>query len=179
MVIGRRTVPLEVIGSLFAATNSVTVRKSFNLSNSWSLSKTTELRQDTLAPLSQTASMVLPKTVNFRNTLLWSTTELSVWFCGPIVVVLSARRPVGVDFSSLKNLFFCTCSPFGNDRVSDNWNKPCILWNHGLFFCNAYMRSCYCRVHFSFCAGYLSHCPDYGYQTCESSYFLVLEEIGI
>ena len=178
MLIGRRTVPLEEIGSLFAATSLVSVGISFNLPNFWSLSKTTELRQDTLARLSQTASIVLLKTVNFRNTLLWSTTELSVWICGPILVVLSARRPVGVDFSSLKNHFFWTCSPFGNDRVSGNWNKPCSLGNHGLFFCNVYMRSCYCRVHCAFCAGYLNHCPDFGYQTCESESFPVLGEIG-
>ena len=178
MVISRRTGPLEVMGSLFAARSLVSVSKSFILPHFWSSSKTTELRQDTLAPLLQTASMVLPKTVTFRDTLLRSTSELSVWICGPIMVVSSARRPMGVDFFSLKNHFFWTCSPLGNDRVSGNWNKHYSFWSRGLFFCNAYMRSCYCRKQFSSCAGYLNHCRNYGYQTCKSSSFLVLQKIG-
>ena len=141
---GRFTVPRVSMGNWFAAFNCVVEGDNFKGVLVCKETNVILLRQDTLAPLSHTASMMRSKTWILKKTLRWSTTAFNRCGYGSLLVSLSALRPVSVDDLSLNYCSGCFGIHFWNAQLGRTWSRPYNLGNRDYFVYNVCKVPCYC-----------------------------------
>ena len=164
---GRWTVPRVSMGNWFAAFNCVVEGDNFKGILDCKESNIALLRQDTLAPLSHTASMMRSITWILTKMLRWSTTAFNSCGWMSLLVSLSALRPVSVDDFSLNDCSGCFGIQFWNAQLGRTWSRPYNLGNRDYFVYSVCMVPCYCCF-WSFLAIqvsvlYVVFCVDFSY----------------